>query len=354
MATMTAAGAPTDYFNPTDGGSSGTGLPADNHNNLQNYWNLYFLQDWPCVYSTLTETWTQTMGISGGPATASRTTNYSQYADEYMVVTGTAMPYIGGLVINSAAFTDTLVTINYSLGVMTGVYTAQLSGTILQPGAVGPFDPTDATYGWAALNTLALAVLADMVIPTPPSGYWAEAIWVFPTSASPGYATITATDTGGWPSGTTYGIINGSPPMTAAANGIPVQSAAGWGYSMPQGINGLASSQMCQASIADWLRPFAPVDAGGSLNEGGCCCIKSTWFLLGTNMTLGGNTNNHATKYGQSISLNATPASGVVLGSVSSGTALSGLPNFKTFNPSDAATAAGTTYGLLGFWGTAA
>ena len=303
---------------------------------------------WPAVYNTLTETWTET---HGGSQTI--TTQYSQYADIVSTVnTTTSGPFVGDGTITAVSVTSSLVTINYTFTlylnpanplqgtIFTGVYTGQLSGTILNPAGLGPFNPGDTAYGWAALTTAANSLLAGVPIPAiTGNSQW---VTVDPISTAPGYRLSTNI----YNSATLWDYVG------AAANGFPTS---------PSGCQ----TQFMPKSILDWPVPSPDTQPTGAyVNQGACLSLKSTWNLNGAgwgNPAVDPGINNpppaglaqvmndHATLYVQKLDLTNFQSPGTVIPAKTFPNPIP-WPKTMTFSPTDvtANTGAGT-FGLLGF-----
>ena len=197
-----------------------------------------FNNDWPCVYNTMTETWTQSDGNGG-----TKLTIYSPYVDVFRTITTVNNPSggpfagYGNIMVTGSTFSSNFATISYTLvpGVgtppgATGVYTIQLNGSILNPSpTIGgplfgqPFDPTDTTYGWGPLNDLALAILNQIAIPAPSGGDYLSSFVAWPISTAPGYA-IVAASAGNGSIPLPYVITSGGQTyiLCASCNGLPL------------------------------------------------------------------------------------------------------------------------------------
>lgn len=314
--------------------------------------NPGFLEAWPSVYNTCTETWTQSDGNG-----ATCTNSYSKYVDTvltYSVVNTGSGPASGTIV--SISNTSASVTILYTFGVGgNGTYTLQLSGSILQPSGVGPFVPSNATYGWQALTNSCLSILSSVSIPATNTPY-SNCLNVVPISTGVGY---------------NAGVINYdfrdtrtaalSPNLStamilAAANGFPLRS------SNPPNNGG---SNQSVVSIVNCINPFSNVP-GFSKNYGACLCSKSKWgfvsggldlahmdFVSGSGEIVQGSLGATPVVYVESVTMTPTP----VAGSVSSASTQNpiSVPSVVTFNAADVVTNLGSgTYGMMGFLSAAA
>jgi hypothetical protein len=319
------------------GQAAGSPQPAFTYNSV-----------WPNIYNTLTETWTETYG-----GTQTITTAYSRYADVVKTVsTSSSGPFYGDGTITSFSVTSALVTINYTFTLylnpgnplqgttFTGVYTGQLSGSLLNPGGAGPFNPSDPTYGWAELTGLANNLLGSATIPG--IGSYSEWLTIDPISTAPGYRIST-------------NYYNSSTLWEAIA-------AAAYGF--PTGIS-FDQVQHLPPSILDWPTPSPNSQPTGSVqNQGACLCMKSTWNLNGAGWGnpavdpginnppptgLGQVMNDHASLFAQQIEL----ANFNSAGSVKPATTIQNpiaWPKTVTFNPADVTSNLGAgQFGLLGF-----
>jgi hypothetical protein len=190
------------------------------------YGSLVYNDTWPRVYAKLVETWID--DYAGVLKTV--TTVFSKYCDVGKI--SNTVIYGGGTAepdsIISTTVTDSLVSVRYFIGQPPGshasgygTYTAQLSGTILDTSAGGPFDPTAATNGWQALVDLANAMLDATAIPAstaPTSGVTA----LYPISTGTGIGSA---------AGSSLNLI------TAAFNGLPVRGGTVLGYTPPSIYN---------------------------------------------------------------------------------------------------------------------
>ena len=332
----------------TVGGAFSSGGPPTLAPGSPNEWWPYNVT-WPAVYNTLTEQWTETYG------SLTTVTAYSPYVDltqPAQTVTGPSGTHFSGAgTITGLSITPSLITVNYTYDwyndpsnplafvVVTGVYTATLSGSILNPSGTGPFDPGNATYGWAAMTASANALLADSSIPA--IGTYSSWTTIDPISTSPGYRI----STNYFNSCTLWEDIG------AAANGFPT------GVSFDQ-------TQHEPPSILDWPKP-SPNTAPGN-NEGACMCMKSTWNLNGAgwgNNGLCGGINNppsmgglgqvmndHANIFAQTFNIGNFNSPGAIALATTFPNPIA-WPKTVTFAPSDvlANTGGAGTYGLLGF-----
>lgn len=307
-----------------------------------------FNSTWPAVYNTLTESWSET---HGGSQTI--TTAYSQYADVFQTTTTSSSgPFVGDGTITSITITSSLISIGYTFTLFlnpanpimgttfTGTYTAQLSGSILDPSGTGPFDPGDPSYGWAALTSAANTLLAGVSIPAiSGSSTWTT---IDPISTSPFYR-ITSD---------TYNSATLWDDIFAAAYGFPTS---------PSGCQ----TQFMPPSIMDWPIPATNAQPTGAYtNQGACMCAKSTWDLNGAGWGnpaidpgilsvpptgLAQIMNDHCTIYAQTVDLTNFNSSGTIGLDTNYPNPIP-WPVTKTFNPSDVTSAIGSgAFGLLGF-----
>lgn len=286
---------------------------------------MTYNQTWPHVYNTLTETWT------GSNPTGIRTTTFTPNVDIIFTTTdnGNLTRWNSVLSVQSTVITGSLVTINFTDGFshMPAVYTAQLSGTILNPAATGPFDLAD----WGNLTNLSLALMDLVSLPIMTNlGLEASIIW--PASFSPGYFIL--------PPGNTNNLV------VASALGVPMSSqisnAAHGGGSIS--INNPFNFQA--ATIADFPSPFNA--AIPTQNYGCCVCLKSAWTLCGVGPTFMRGflpayvtSNNHLSTYFQSIAA-AGAGGGFTFNAPAAEAVYS--PRTINFNPY-----ALSTFGMLGF-----
>lgn len=303
---------------------------------------LVFQNTWPKIYNKLVETWTQ------GSSTAVRTTEMSPYYDVIMTTTFTRTSnrtFAWSPTVTGKTVTDTLVTVNYDDGAETGcTYTAQLSGTILQPSATGPFDPNDSTYGWDNLVTQALSILSGMSIPASDNTFDVQSLGSSGT-VSIGYQC----------------------PILAAANGVPVCLGA-FNHS---GVF------MYLSGGDNWLQVYYPIYGSipsitefpnGALpspqceiSVGGCLVLKSEWALNGADLSYitypTRRSSDHTVIYAEGLVIDSS--TGVMSMDIPIQTTSGTVPYSNpvatpatySFSPSDCS-ASGTTYGMLGFLGT--
>ncbi len=320
--------------------------------------NPWYLADvWPYLYQQCTEQWTESYGGS-----QTITTQFTRYVDQPQPQTTTnttSGTFFGSGTVTSVNITPSVFTVGYSgsadlgpgLGSVnyTGTYVATLSGTLLQPSASGPFNPSDASYGWAALAALADTLLGSSSIPAigGNAGVWTT---IDPISAAPGYQI----STNYFNSCTLWEYVG------AAAYGFPT------GISFDQ-------TQHMPPSILDWPTPSpnqqmaAPGQPGE--NRGACLSMKSTWNLNGlgwgnnavclgiaTNLPPAGLAqvmNDHATIFSQRIVLTNFYDPGLVQPATTFPNPIA-WPTTVTFNPSDVVANVGTgNFGLLGFQASA-
>lgn len=206
---------------------------------------------WPNVYAVMTETWTEPTATQ--TVTTTNTTFHDTPITTSTVNTGSGFSGSGS--VSSFSLTATAVTIDYSTAHGPATYIAQLSGTALNPTGTGPFNPTDPTYGWAALTSAANALLGS--ISTPAVGANSQFTTLQPKSVAPGYVTGTFS----------YDLFGSLVDVIlCAANGYPVLSATGGGFAYPV------------PSIFDYTSPY---NAASFINTGWCISTKSIWQLNG-------------------------------------------------------------------------
>jgi hypothetical protein len=115
----------------------------------------YLASVWPYVYNQCTEQWTESYG--GSKTVTTQFTQYVDQAQPQVPTNTTSGTFFGAGTVDTITITNTTFTVTYhgtaylgpTLGSVnfTGTYVATLSGTMLQPGGSGPFNPTDPTYG---------------------------------------------------------------------------------------------------------------------------------------------------------------------------------------------------------------
>ena len=291
---------------------------------------MLFNDTWPNVYSTLTESWTDSTGSGGGTIT------FSSYVDIIITYSPGAgdPPAASGLTLTSLS--DTSCTVGYTDGNgNAGVYTATLSGLF------------DAATGWAGLVAQAHALLAHASIPTDGS-----ITLVQPISTSPGYVVMTDMNVGQWGVlGSAYGVggrwLLPTDPGESGATNIYVM----------QGDSGDTS---IGPTICDSPAYVAPTQGLGFV-----LCINSTWTLFGAPPGMSppdANTTDHLTIFGQQMTFDSGTGAVAMASSVVQPSSLtlngSGYTNpipinsVVTFLDTDVNGNTGYTYGLLGFWNT--
>ena len=309
---------------------------------------LTYNDDWPFVYSTLTETWTQSDG-----AAQETVSTWSQYVDlNLQVVTTTTGGGIGTFGVTSIVVTSTLVTINYtSGGTVTGIYTAQITG--------GPWNPNDGADGWLARALAADGLMAkmdfsDVTIFSLPGN--SACVSIAPISTAP-YWGGSAYD------GSYFGSFTGR-LWAAAAYGMGLRSSLVFGVPTNY-VQNILGGLILPANISDYT--FA-LDATDPIpNQGGIISMKSIWNINGSNPSPNPPfgpfvANNHRSIYAEPLVVDATtgvPSLGTVAlpsplilskppSSLSQPVA---VPNQYTFTSADvlANIPAGKLYGMMGF-----
>ena len=338
---------PGSNFNPIN---TGTG---DGTCNMANWGAL----TWPIVYNKCTETWTD------GSGTVTRISTFNQFYDTYFlpVVTSGANPYFSypNNTVNYTftSVTATTLTLAYTDGhLIVGVYTAVLSEDMF--GNTGPFNPNDATYGWANLTAQAnalLTTLAGLITPSIFSSAKNKTKTIYPISASPGYLiqdSDTALATASF-APVVAAFVSQYNITCAAANGLAVMVSGGLGGWAPYCIFPMGHM------IADnpVFSAYPPTAGWGNPNIGGVLCSQGLWKLA---------TTDHGTIYGQKLNIDATtgavtlaasaiaPAAFTNPNQVSANGTLTADPviAFKKvlqFNPTDVNNNLGSPYGMLGF-----
>lgn len=262
---------------------------------------------WPAIYARCTETWTESTG------TLTYVNTYTQYNDQQPMQTSSSSGSVTGGTVNSVSITPTLLTVVY----FGGTYTAQLSGSVLNPSGPGPFNPLDVTYGWAALTAACNAFLNTLAIPP------------FPVTGLPPVV------------GSVSQVSN--PLSTGGANntGVGVWVASMNGFPWITGGSNSILTEMFPV-IVDNSNPDDVDNLGGTLqNSGYCTCAKSLWHIEY------GDTA-HKQLYVQAYD----PSNFLVSGSIAAATAFPSplsLPTLRTFVPSDVAANSSSTYGILAF-----
>jgi hypothetical protein len=313
----------------------------------------YLASVWPYVYNQCTEQWTESYG--GSKTVTTQFTQYVDQAQPQVPTNTTSGTFFGAGTVDTITITNTTFTVTYhgtaylgpTLGSVnfTGTYVATLSGTMLQPGGSGPFNPTDPTYGWAALTAQANTLLGSSSIPAigANAGIWTT---IDPISTSPGYQI----STNYFNSCTLWEYVG------VAANGFPTG-------------NSFDQTQHMPPSILDWPTPSPNTQPAGpgqpGQNHGACLSMKSTWNLNGlgwgnnavcggiaTNLPPGGLAqvmNDHANIFAQKIDLTNFNNPGTVLPASTFANPIP-WPLTVTFGPGDVTAAIGSTnFGLLGF-----
>lgn len=290
--------------------------------------NPAYNDDWPRVFNHQSFSWSQSDGKSG-----SGVVTYNQYSDlgsPQSTYSGDDPPISSTT--TSVSVVGNTITMDYTIPdsdpVVSGTCSFTLGGTLFDDTAIGPFDPNDATHGWAALTALTNALLDNVAIPNVTDSI--NYIVILPISTSPGYTTISETD----PEGDNIDC--------AAANGFPSRTgAAGWEFSLA-----------AIPSITDFQQPFATIASQIVANQGACFSSKAIWTINGTpaaySDTVFTVNNNHQTLY----SMGVTFPGGVTTGGTVNVVDPNPLPfpNYYTWEPADVAAAVGGSgWGMLGF-----
>ena len=348
------------------------------YGNIVNGWTN---KSWPIVYNKCTEYW---IDSSGGTFTSvNKWTNVFNASSLRVNVSGnnlmagpTGIDTSGGYTFVSCTSNVLVLNFKNGDGSVTGAYTLTLSEDMFG-NTPGPFNPNDATYGWANLTAQAATLLTNLTLPAPrysaPAGlashYVNQTQIIFPVAGGTGYQ-ITTSDT----AGSLVFLDPGAPggPEAGFCINIVVASANGLGVMIaPQTLPLLPI--IClkfSTGIDDYPGPPDGVGSGTIYdNIGGVLVSSGAWLLSGAGVGFYPATSDHRTIYGQAMNINGSTGL-LSMGSVispgsfstpnfvtASGTVYPNpVTNFKTlatFTPGDIAGNTGATYGMLGFRSTA-
>ena len=325
------------------------------------YTGLVFDEQWPNVFTTLTETMTV------GNMTSTRVITYSQTITNPGLVTYTEPDFpdpnhlfdVNGFQSPSNANQtispdSTSLTIHWTEGTAPNVvdykYTAVLS------------NPLNGVANWAAFTAEANALLADFPFPAwnDPTYEMASGFnglagqcagwFIFPSSTGPLVADLPPNISGEW-----FTLV------MAAANGMAARISCYyppdfWGYASGTGMYSYSpDTPVANAWVQDSPDPGSIASTIILQNCGACVCAKSQWQLLGlaeNYPALPGVTYNHlAGVYAQAMTLAQPPY--FARNYPKYGTGFSAGQQ-RTFTPSDVVAAlgvigGGATYGILGF-----
>lgn len=297
-----------------------------------------FKDTWPNIYSKLDE---EMFYTDTGELIASKVQVWSKYYDQGLQTISSSGSFPGWGP-SSTTVTDSLVTCTGTYSSRPVQYTLALSGTILDSSATGPFDPTDTTVGWSALEAIATSLLADISYPSTVSNTEGmNANIVFPFSGVGGWTSIQASF---------------EYPFCAAIKGAPIRmySSAGYTGESP------GSNSLYHESIIDWPYPYTETFGvswpSNNPVYGACISAKSIWVLNNKGVPLlpYGTTaySDHKNLYYQQISAGS---SDFTFGTVSSSIDTFTGRQSKEFTPASILSSYGISdaFGILGFRDTA-